>query len=205
MDWHSGVRFSGESTRYRTAREKLLAAERDLRKQVEQVARLRRKLPVGGVVPEDYIFDQDHAATVRLSDLFQPGLDTFLDSLDGVAPHLSQRINLAVVGKSPITRIVEFARLRGWSHLRLLSSAGNTYNHDYHSETADGAQLPVLTVFVKHDGKIAHFYSTELLYTKPEHGQDERHIDMMWPLWNLLDITPEGRGENWYPRLTYQS
>jgi len=232
MDWHSTVRFPGESASYRAARDELLAAERDLRRQVEQVAELRRKLPLGGELPEDYVFEEGAAGladstavtSVRLSDLFRKGIDTlalynfmygpemqqacpmctsFLDSLNGTAPHAGQRLNLAVVAKSPIGRIREFARGRGWHNLRLLSSAGNTYNRDYHGESADGGQLPVLSVFVRRDGKIYHSYSTELLYAPPEPGQNQRHIDMMWPLWNLLDLTPEGRGTDWYPRLSY--
>ena len=232
MDGHSTVRFPGESASYRAARDKLLAAERDLRKQVEQVAQLRRKLPLGGELPEDYAFEEGAAnladitavVSVKLSDLFRKGIDTlalynfmygpemkqacpmctsFLDSLNGTAPHAGQRLNLAVVAKSPIGRIREFARGRGWHNLRLLSSARNTYNRDYHGETADGGQLPVFNVFVRRDGKIYHLYSTELVFAPPEPGQNERHIDMMWPLWNLLDLTPEGRGADWYPRLSY--
>ena len=232
MDWHSTVRFPGESADYRAARDKLLAAERDLRQHVEQVAELRRKLPLGGELPENYAFEEGAAdlantttvVPVKLSDLFREGIHTlalynfmygpamkqacpmctsFLDSLNGTAPHAAQRLNLAVVAKSPIGRIREFARGRGWHNLRLLSSAGNTYNRDYHGETADGGQLPVLSLFVRRDGKIYHSYSTELVFAPPEPRQNQRHIDMMWPLWDLLDLTPEGRGANWYPRLTY--
>lgn len=232
MDWYSTVRFPGESADYRAARDKLLAAERDLRQHVEQVAELRRKLPLGGELPEDYAFEEgaaDPANTttvvpVKLSALFREGLDTlalynfmygpamkqacpmctsFLDSLNGAAPHAAQRLNLAVVAKSPIGRIREFARGRAWHNLRLLSSAGNSYNRDYHGETADGGQMPVLSLFVRRDDRIYHSYSTELAFAPPEPGQNQRHIDMMWPLWNLLDLTPEGRGADWYPRLTY--
>ena len=232
MDWHSTVRFPGESADYRAARDKLLAAERDLRQHVEQVAELRRKLPLGGELPENYAFEEGAAdladmavvVPVKLSALFREGLDTlalynfmygpamkqacpmctsFLDSLNGAAPHAAQRLNLAVVAKSPIGRVREFALGRGWHNLRLLSSAGNSYNRDYHGETADGGQMPVLSLFVRRDGRIYHSYSTELVFAPPEPGQNQRHIDMMWPLWNLLDLAPEGRGADWYPRLTY--
>jgi predicted dithiol-disulfide oxidoreductase (DUF899 family) len=232
MDWYSTVRFPSESADYRAARDKLLAAERDLRQHVEQVAELRRKLPLGGELPEDYAFEEGAAdlankttvVPVKLSALFREGLDTlalynfmygpamkqacpmctsFLDSLNGAAPHAAQRLNLAVVAKSPIGRIREFARGRAWHNLRLLSSAGNSYNRDYHGETADGGQMPVLSLFVRRDDRIYHSYSTELAFAPPEPGQNQRHIDMMWPLWNLLDLTPEGRGADWYPRLTY--
>ena len=68
-----------------------------------------------------------------------------------------------MVGKSPIERLRDFARGRGWRNLRLLSSASNTYNRDYHGETGEGGQLPSLNVFVRRDGVVHHFYNTELL------------------------------------------
>ena len=217
-------RFPGESRAYRTARNKLLGAELKLRKHVEQVAALRRKLPAGGKVPKDYEFDTEGGKKVRMSQLFEPGKDTlilysymygpdmkkpcpmctsFLDSLDGAASHIVQRANLAVVAKSPIARIAEFARSRGWRTLRLLSSAGNSYNRDYHGESADGSQNPSLNVFTLRDGVARHFFHTELMFAKAEKNQNQRHIDMAWPLWNVLDFTPEGRGKDWYPSLEY--
>jgi predicted dithiol-disulfide oxidoreductase (DUF899 family) len=220
------ARFPGESSRYRTARGRLLAAETVLRRQVERVARMRRKLPLGGKVPEDYLFDEPAERQVKLSGLFRDKLDTlliysymfgpqakqpcpmctsFLDSLDGAAIHLTQRVNLAVVAKSPIGRILEFARNRGWRRLRMLSSANNSYNRDYHGETPEGNQLPMMNVFVRREDGIYHSYATELQFMPPEKGQNQRHIDMMWPLWNVLDLTPEGRGADWYPSLTYPS
>lgn len=223
--------FPEESARYRTARTRLLRAERDLRRHVERVAAMRRKLPLGGRVAEDYVFegagarDNGPARPVKLSELFEADKDTlviysymfgpdvkqpcpmctsFLDSLDGAAPHLTQRVNVAVVAKSPIERVRALGRERGWRHLRLLSSARNTYNRDYHGETADGGQMPVLNVFVRRRGAIHHFYATELLFAPPDRGEDPRHIDMMWPLWNVLDLTPDGRGKKWYPSLAYR-
>ena len=107
-----------------------------------------------------------------------------------------------MVAKSPIQRIRAVARERGWNHLRLLSSAGNTYNHDYQGENEKGDQLPSLNVFARRDGKIHHFFNTELLFAPSEPGQDGRHVDLIWPLWNLLDFTPEGRGTDWRPKLS---
>jgi predicted dithiol-disulfide oxidoreductase (DUF899 family) len=217
-------RFPGESRAYRAARNKLLNAELKLRKQVEQVATMRRKLPAGGKVTHDYEFEEEGGRKIRLSQLFAGGKDTlilysymygpdmkqpcpmctsFLDSLDGAAPHIMQRANLAVVAKSPIARILEFTRARGWRNLRLLSSAANTYNRDYHGEASDGSQNPSLNVFTRRDGMIRHFFHTELMFAKPEKGQNQRHIDMAWPLWNILDFTPQGRGKDWYPSLQY--
>jgi predicted dithiol-disulfide oxidoreductase (DUF899 family) len=116
---------------------------------------------------------------------------------------VSQRINFVVVAKSPIQRIHAVARERGWNHLCLLSSEGNSYNLDYFGEDEKGNQRPSLNIFARRDGKIHHFYHTELLFAPSEPGQDGRHVDLIWPIWNLLDYTPEGRGTNWYPRLKY--
>ena len=227
-------RFPGESEPYRAARDELLRGEMHLRRALEEVAGLRRKLPLGGRIPQDYVFDEgasnlnDTAAArqTRLSQLFAPGKDTLLlysymfgpkmaepcvsctsilDGLDGTAPHVTQRVNFAVVAKSPIERIRQFARERGWRNLRLLSSANNTYNRDYFGEGPDGAQWPSLNVFVRRDGVIHHFWHSELLFAPRDAGQDARHVDLIWPLWNLFDFTPEGRGEKWYPRLRYES
>jgi predicted dithiol-disulfide oxidoreductase (DUF899 family) len=217
------MRFPGESARYRESRNRLLEAERDLRRQVEKVAAIRRKLPLGGRVPEDYVFDGVEGP-VNLSELFREGKDTlilysfmfgpemkqpcpmcssFLDSVNGAAPHVTQRANLAVVAKSPIARIDEYARSKGWNNLRMLSSANNNYNRDYFGELPDRGQMPSLNVFVERGDRIHHSYQTELLFIPPDKGQNERHIDIAWPLWNLLDFTPEGRGTDWFPRIHY--
>ncbi len=132
-----------------------------------------------------------------------PFCTSILDGLNGTAPHALQRVNLAVVARSPLERIRAVARERGWRNLRLLSSAGNRYNTDYHAETPTGDQLPALNVFVRRPDGIYHFYNTELLYAPSAPGQDGRHVDLIWPLWNLFDLTPEGRGTTWGPSLAY--
>src|SRR5262249_42676171 len=108
-----------------------------------------------------------------------------------------------VVAKSPPARIAEVARSRGWRNLRLLSSASNSYNADYQGENAKGDQLPMLNVFVKRDDGIYHTYSTELLFAPADPGQDGRHADSIWPLWNVFDYTPDGRGTTWRPKISY--
>jgi predicted dithiol-disulfide oxidoreductase (DUF899 family) len=221
----SAVRFPNESPEYRRARDQVVEAERDLRRRTESVAAMRRGLPLGGSPPEDYVLHAEGGRAVRLSELFAPGKDTLaiygfmygpemarpcplctsiLDSLDGAAEHLDQSINLAVVAKSPIERILAFAKERGWRRLRLLSSHGTHYNRDYHAEDESGAQLPMLNVFVRRDGAVRHFYATELFFQPAESGQDPRHVDAIWPLWNVLDVTPEGRG-SFRPRLSYET
>jgi predicted dithiol-disulfide oxidoreductase (DUF899 family) len=221
------IRFPHESKEYREARNALLLAERDLRRQTEHVAAQRRALPRGGEVAEDYSFDEivDGAVRgVRLSELFGshdtlvaynymfspkvgaqpcPMCTSMLDGMDGQVKHLTQRAALAVIARAPIDRVVNFAHSRGWRDLRLVSSANNSFNTDYHGEKPDGSQQPALHVFARRDGKIFHTWSSELLFAPEDSGQNARHIDLIWPLWNVLDATPRGRGTDWYPKLAY--
>ncbi len=217
------VTFPNESKDYRTRRDALLKAETDLRQRVEDVAQLRRQLPPGGRIPEDYIFDalDENGITIkrRMSELFADGRDTLflygfmygpdmeeacpscssiIDALNGNARHISENITIAIVARSPIERIAEFATRRGWNKLTFLSSANNSYARDYHTESEEGGQLPMANVFQRGQEGIHHFWGTELLFA-PAAG-DPRHVDMMWPLWNVLDTTPAGRGE-WRPGL----
>jgi len=241
-----GISFPGESPEYRTARDRLLEREIELRRATEAVAVERRGLPPGGEVPEDYVFrgaTPDGSSTdVRLSELFAPGRASLaiysfmfprdpsddrpgpasgetarlplaegpcpscvslLDQLDGMAHHASPLVNFAVVAKAPLTRVLTFAEERGWRRLRLLSSTGNTYNRDYHAETAEGDQRPMLTVFHRDGDSIRHFWSSELFYAPWDPGQDPRHVGTLEPLWNLLDLTPEGRPPDWDEQLSY--
>jgi predicted dithiol-disulfide oxidoreductase (DUF899 family) len=227
------VRFPGETDEFRLARDELLEAEIDLRRRGEAVAAQRRDLPLGGEVPTDYAFEESpgqgqSARTVRLSELFEDGKDTLvlysfmflpgatgpldracpactsiIDAVDGQAPHLTELINLAVAAKVPIEQFREHAATRGWRNVRLLSAANTTYNRDYHTETPEGSQRPIATVFIRRDGKIHHFWSSELAFAPPDAGQNPRHVDFMWPLWNILDLTPDGRGSGWSPSLEY--
>jgi predicted dithiol-disulfide oxidoreductase (DUF899 family) len=129
---------------------------------------------------------------------------SILDSLDGAARHLTQRVNLAVVAKSDPERVGNFARERGWRHLQLLSSRNNTYNLDYHAESPDFGQLPILNVFVRDGDAFCHSWATELMFAPRDEGEDPRHVDAIWPVWHVLDMTPEGRGtDSGFPALRY--
>jgi len=222
------MRFPNESDAYRAARDALLQEEIELRRRSEAVAEQRRSLPLGGEMPTDYAFD-GAGGTVRLSELFEDGKDTLflynfmfipgeqglplegacpsctsiIDAVDGEAPHIVQRVNLAVVAKAPLEQFQEHARTRGWRNVRLLSSAGTTYNADYHGESERG-QSPIATVFVRRDGAIRHFWSSELFDAPTEPGMHPRHVDFIWPVWSVLDCTPEGRGTDWFPQLSYR-
>ncbi len=221
-----GVTFPNESDDYRQARDELLAAEVELRAQIERVAEQRRQLPPGGELKMDYEFDElvdGEVKKTRLSELFQPGHDvlfiysfmyapsmkracqnctSILDGLDGQVQHIDQRISTAVIAKHDIHTLHEHANSRGWRNLRLLSSQGNSYNVDYFG-TIDGRESTTATVFQRDGETIRHFWSTELNYVPmAEGGGDVRHFDLAWPLWNVLDMTPAGRGD-WYPSLSY--
>jgi predicted dithiol-disulfide oxidoreductase (DUF899 family) len=219
--------YPNETPKYRKARDQLLDAEAELRDQLERVAALRRTLPLGGEIEQDYRFEERDGAGgvrgVRLSELFGAGRDSllvygfmfgpgmerpcalctsFLDSLDGAAPHVTERMSLAVCARSPIDRVAEFAAERGWTQLRLVSSANNRYHSDYLAESDDGTQWPMANIFTRRGGRIWHFWGSELLF-RPYPTGNARHIDLLWPLWNVLDLTPEGRGDRWYPALEY--
>jgi predicted dithiol-disulfide oxidoreductase (DUF899 family) len=132
-----------------------------------------------------------------------PSCVALLDQLDGAAEHAGQHLNLVVIAKAPLPRILAFAQERGWRRLRLFSSASNTYNHDYLAETAEGSQRPMLNVFHRDGATIRHFWGSELFYAPTDPGQDPRHVGTLEPVWNLFDLIPEGRPADWDEQLSY--
>ena len=141
---------------------------------------------------------------LRLDEGPCPSCTALLDQLDGAVEHVAQHVNFAVVAKAPLPRLLRFAAERGWRKLRLLSSAGNTYNRDYLAETSEGASRPMVNVFHRTDGLIRHFWGSEMLYAPTDPGEDPRHAGTLEPLWNLFDLTPEGRPD-WDEQLSYST
>jgi predicted dithiol-disulfide oxidoreductase (DUF899 family) len=133
-----------------------------------------------------------------------PSCVALLDQLDAAAEHVLPLINLAVVAKAPLPRVITFAEERGWSRLRLVSSAANTYNRDYLAETPRGSQRPMLNVFHRDGETIRHFWGSELFYAPTDARQDPRHVGTIEPSWNLLDMTREGRPTEWDEQLSYR-
>jgi predicted dithiol-disulfide oxidoreductase (DUF899 family) len=217
-----GLRFPNESDEYRRARTALLIEEIELRRHIERVAEQRRALPPGGTIPEDYVFEGEQGP-IRLSDMFGkhrtlvvysfmygpkrerpcPMCTSLLSAWDGEAPDIAQRVALAIVARSPIDRLVTFKKERGWRHLKLYSSAGNSYTRDYFGESADGEDIPELNVFTRRDGTVRHFWGGEMTGQMSDPGQDPRGAPDLMPIWTILDMTPEGRGRDWYPKLSY--
>ena len=233
--------FPNESAEYRQARNALLDAEIALRAQNEAVAAQRRLLPPGGDVPEDYVFERlgpdlmpqkvkmselfgAHDTLVLYSFMYGPdralpcsGCTHLLDSVDGSARHVGQRVSFYVVAKSPIARLAAWALERGWHHLQFVSTAGNNYDADYFGDTSklssemrkshhvpagENWDETIYNVFHLHEGKIRHFWGSELSFTPPEPNQHHRSGDTTNALWGLLDMTPEGRGQ-FNPQVRY--
>lgn len=217
-----GYTYPNESAEYRKARTALLAEEIELRRHIERVAEQRRALPPGGEVPEDYLFEGEDGPA-RLSEMFGrhdtlvvynymygpqrkrpcPMCTSLLSAWDGEAEDVEQRVALAVVAKSPVERLKAFKTERGWRHLKLYSSAGNSFNRDYHAEGPQSDDDAAINVFVKRNGKIHHFWGGEMTGKTADPGQDPRGAPDPMPLWTILDMTPSGRGTDWYPELEY--
>lgn len=219
----SSARFPNESPAYRDARLALLAEEIELRRHIERVSAQRRALPPGGEVAQDYAFQGTQGA-VLLSEMFGdhdslivynwmygpqaehscPMCTSMLSALDGEMPDILQRTAFVVVARSPISRMMSFAIERGWRHLRLYSSGGNSYNKDYAFEDPDSGQdNAMFNVFKREGSTIRHFWGSEMGPGTQDPGQDPRGAPDPMPLWTMLDLTPQGRGKNWYPSLSY--
>ena len=214
------TRHPNESAEYRRAREALLAEEIELRRHIERVAEMRRALPPGGEVTRAYEFSGD-SGKVTLPELFGnkqtlviysymfgpqrekpcPMCTSFMSTWEAKLPDVEQRIAFAFVARSPIERLIEAKKARGWTRHKVYSDTSGDYTRDYVSAT--DADMPGYSVFTRRDGVIRHFWSGEMGQTMADPGQDPRGAPDIDPLWTLLDTTPEGRGKDWYPKLGY--
>jgi len=222
----SNVRFPNESAEYRRAREALLAEEIELRRHIERVAEQRRALPPGGEVKKNYAFVGENGPVsfeglfggkntlVVYSYMFGPQREkpcpmctSLLSAWDGEVPDIQQRVALAVVARSPIERLVAFKRERGWHYLPLFSDVSGEFSRDYHALTGDGGDDAAFNVFTRRRDvngvTIRHFWGGEMNGASADPGQDPRGAPDLMPIWTILDVTPEGRGTDWYPKLSY--
>jgi len=214
------ARFPNESTDYRTARNALLVEEIELRRHIERVAAQRRALPSGGRLPQDFEFVSEKGP-VRVSTLFQdketlmiysmmygpqrqapcPMCTSFLSSWNGTAGNLGERVAMAVTARSPIDRLIEYKKQRGFANLRFVSDMSGEYTRTY--VNPEDADVPGFSVFSRRDGIIRHFYTGEMSSAMADPGQDPRGGPDLDPLWLMLDLTLAGRGTDWYPELDY--
>jgi predicted dithiol-disulfide oxidoreductase (DUF899 family) len=210
-----------ESDTYRRSRDELRVAELELIDHIERVAELRRRLPADTSIPDYELVDVDGHRAVHLSDLFTapdralvvyhlmygkaqtepcPLCTMWIDGFDAVSPHVTQNVDVAIVAAAEPAALAAHAANRGWTNLRLLSAGGSTFKYDLGSEEADGSQTEWISVFtLADDGSVRHRYSRG---ARLADDRRERGIDLLSPVWHLLDLTPDGR-DDWYPSLTY--
>jgi predicted dithiol-disulfide oxidoreductase (DUF899 family) len=210
-----------ESDEYRRRREELRAAELDLIDHIERVSALRRELPADTVVDDYALVEVSNGAPVRLSELFSapgralvvyhfmygkaqtqpcPLCTMWIDGYNAIAPHLAPNVDFAVVAAAEPAAIQAHAISRGWDNLRLLSAGDTTFKCDLGSEEPDGTQTEWISVFTRgDDGTVRHVCSKG---AQMADDRRERGIDLLTPVWHILDLTPSGR-RDWYPSLSY--
>jgi predicted dithiol-disulfide oxidoreductase (DUF899 family) len=216
----SEPRYPNESQEYREARDALLRDEQELITQVKAVAAKRRQLPLGGELKEDYVFERandgkvgqrvkfsfgDKSTLILYSFMFGPSWDkpcpsctSLVDGFDRTAYQVTRDAAFVAVAKAPAEKINAWAKERGWSQIALLSGYESPFQADYKCQEPanDDMQWPVMHVFIKRDGKIFHFWATEM---------SSNHVDTVWPYWNLMDFTPEGRPDRSTPPQKFRS
>jgi len=228
LDVFRQTNLVNEPSEYVAQRDQLRLAEIELMHHQEKVAEMRRRLPQGPEI-QNYVFEEGPAdlnagdspvRTVRMSQLFTaadgalmiyhfmfgkknikpcPMCTAWIDCMNGIAPHLAQNVNLAIVAAAAPATLRAHARARGWNKLRLLSTGTNSFKYDLGSEDRDGNQDSEVSVFVQDHGTIRHFYSS---HPRMSPEIKERGLDLLNPIWNVLDLTPHGRG-NFYASLAY--
>jgi predicted dithiol-disulfide oxidoreductase (DUF899 family) len=212
--------FPNESAEYRAARNSLLVEEIELRRHLEQVAAQRRALPLGGELPNDFELVSE-TGPILFSSLFGnkdtlmvysmmfgpqrkaacPSCTSFLSSWNGTAVNLRERVAIAVTARSPIDRLTDFRKQRGFTNLPFVSDMSGDFTRTYVNQ--EDADVPGFSVFARRNGNIFHFYSGEMSFAMADPGQDPRGAPDLDLLWQMLDLTPEGRGTDWYPKLEY--
>jgi len=215
------LRYPNESREYRDARDALREEEQELVDKVKAVAAKRRTLPLGGLLKQDYVFeranDGEVGERVKFSELFGdkstlllysfmfgpnwdhpcPSCTSLVDGFDRTSYQVTRNAAFAAIAKAPADRINAWAKERGWTQIPLLSGFESPFQADYKCQGEnDDMQLPVMHVFRKVDGRIHHFWATEL---------DSNHVDTVWPYWNLMDFTPEGRPDIPTPPQVFRS
>lgn len=214
--------FPGESAEYAAARTALLVEEIELRRQATRLAAQRRALPPGPVIKE-YRFVDETGAEAKLIDLFGdhdtlvsyfwmygpqrqrpcPMCTNLLGALNGNAADVKQRAALKVFGRSPVDRQFAFAIERGWRDLDFVQTVGDDYARDLGLLNDDGSENPALVVYRRDGDQVRLFWSSQMSMAMADPGQDPRDYPDLGVLWSVLDLTPEGRGTDWYPKLRY--
>jgi predicted dithiol-disulfide oxidoreductase (DUF899 family) len=209
----------GASQEYVTAREQLHRAESVMRDTIEQVALKRRELPSGPTV-SDYSF-MDGESRVRLSELFAEGkpelfvyhlmywadddefcpmCSMWVDGLNAVSKHIERRANIAVTSLAPPETLAAWAKRRGWNSVRVLADDGEQFARDLGAMDEKGEPVETVAVFVKDGSQVRNTYLAHAFMFG-----EWRYIDLLSPVWNVFDLLPSGRSEDWHPSNDYRN
>ncbi len=219
--------FPNETADYRKARDRLLDEEVRLREEIERVAGLRRQLPPGGRLKEDYLFERmtgdgqretipfvklfgDHDTLLLYTLMFGhdwdapcPSCTCIADSINVNSRAVEESATIAIVSAASAEQLADWSGRRGW-YMNVVSAENSRYVLDYAGfDTDDAAAVSCMNVFRKTDDGIFHFWASELL-NRPMANGHPRHVDIIWPMWNLLDMTPEGRGNTMVPKQNFE-
>jgi predicted dithiol-disulfide oxidoreductase (DUF899 family) len=215
--------FPDESEAYRAARQALLANEIEFRRHMTRLGEQRQALPPGPLIEKNYRFKDENALEVGLVDLFGdkntlvtyfwmygpqrerpcPMCTNLLGALNGNAQDIKQRVALKILGRSSVERQFAFARERGWRDLNFIQTIGDDYANDLNILHPNGDEYPALVVFKREGQQVRLFWASEMSKEMADPGQDPRDAPDLASLWSVLDLTPEGRGTDWYPKLNY--
>jgi len=182
-------------------REQLLVKEKDLTRQLDALAAERRRLPMVRI-EKNYTFDGPRGQ-VSLLDLFDgrrqlivyhfmfapggkpcTGCSSFTDNIGHLAHLRARDTSLVLVSRAPQAEIQPYKQRMGWT-VPWVSSHRSDFNYDFRVTTQDGESFG-LSAFLR-DGEAV--YRT---YFTTARGADRLRIDF-----NLLDLTPLGRQEEW--------
>lgn len=220
---HARTPFPGASADYDAARQALLAEEIEFRRHATRLVAQRQALPPGPVIEKNYRFKDEQALEVGLRDLFGdkdtlvtyfwmygpqrerpcPMCTNWLGAVNGNAADIKQRVALKILGRSPVERQYAFAQERGWRDLNFVQTVGDDWAKDLGVLMPDGSEYPALTVFQREGETVRLFWASEMTGEMADPGQDPRDSPDIASLWSLLDLTPDGRGTDWYPKLNY--
>jgi predicted dithiol-disulfide oxidoreductase (DUF899 family) len=182
------------------ARAALLVKEKECTRALDSLAAERRRLPMVALDAQKYEFTAPDGRRAGLADLFdsrrqlviyhfmlEPGQDwmcggccSFTDNLAQTQWHLNARdTRLILMARAPQEEIQRVRRRFGWS-LPFYSSYGSEFNDDM-GLTAFG-----LSVLLRDGDEVFRTYFTTA-----------RGVDRLRTDFNLLDLTPYGRQEEW--------
>lgn len=215
--------FPGASPAYEQARQALLAEEIEFRRHMTRLVVQRQALPPGPFIGKNYRFKDEQGFDASLIDLFGdrdtlvtyfwmygpqrerpcPMCTNWLGSVNGNAADIKQRVALKILGRSSVERQYAFAQQRGWHDLNFVQTVGDDYARDLGILMADGSEYPALVVFKRDGDEVRLFWASEMSKDMADPGQDPRDAPDIASLWSILDLTPQGRGADWYPKLQY--